>query len=126
MIWVLLQSEWPWQPNDTNTFFYLSLCFSLPGVFLRKKTLPTCFVLSARTTKFLFFMFSFMVHASLATILTNLNSTDEGPGPKRLETEHTNITRRHFCSLPFFCIEHSFIYFIYFLLSEFFPLIYLF
>ena len=110
MIWVLLQSEWPWQPNDTNTFFFFIFVFLCTRSFFKKKTLPT---------KFLFFMFSFMVHASLATILTHLNSTDEGPGPKRLETEHTNITRRHFCSLPFFCIEHSFIYFIYFLLSEF-------
>ena len=128
MIWVrspgvLLQSEWPWQPSDTNTFFYLSLCFSVPGVFLKKKTSPTCFVLSARTAKLLFFIFSFMVHASLATILMYLNSTDEGPGPKSLEIEHTNITRRHFCSLSFFYIEHSFIYFF---LSQFFSFIYLF
>jgi len=35
MIWVLLQSESPWQRNDAITFFYLSLCFSVPGVFLR-------------------------------------------------------------------------------------------
>ena len=42
---------------------------------------------------------------------------------KRLETELTNITRLHFCSLRFLCIERSFIYFIYFLfVSEFFPL----
>ena len=40
--------------------------------------------------------------------------------PKRLETELTKITRRHFCSLPIFCIEHSFNYSIYLLLSEFF------
>ena len=43
--------------------------------------------------------------------------------PKRLETELTNITRQHFCSLRFLCIEHSYIYFIYFLfISEIFPL----
>ena len=59
---------------------------------------------------FYFLMFSFMACANLAT------------SPKRLETELTNITGRHFCSFPVFCIEHSFIYFIYFLLSEFFPL----
>ena len=53
-------------------------------------------------------------------------STNEGPGPKCLETELTNITRRHFCSLPVFCIKHSFIYFIYFLLSEFFSVVCLF
>ena len=35
MIWVLLQSESPLQHNDPITFFYLSLCFSVPGVFLR-------------------------------------------------------------------------------------------
>ena len=35
MIWVLLQSESPWQHNNAITFFILSLCFSVPGVFLR-------------------------------------------------------------------------------------------
>ena len=59
---------------------------------------------------FVFFMFSFMAYANLSM------------SQKRLETELTNITRRHFCSLPIFCIEHSFIYSIYFLLSEFFLL----
>ena len=39
-------------------------------------------------------MFSFMAYANLAT------------SPKRLETKLANITRRHFCSLPVFCIEH--------------------
>ena len=73
-----------------------------------------------------FFMFSFMAYANIATILTYLNSTDEGLGPKHLETELTNITRRHFCSLPVFCIEHFFIYFTYFLSSEFFSVICLF
>ena len=34
MMWVLLQSELPWQCNDAITFFYLSLCLSVPGVFL--------------------------------------------------------------------------------------------
>ena len=67
----------------------------------------TCFVLSARSAKFFFFTFFFMAYANLAT------------SPKRLETELPNITERHFCSLPVFCIEHSFTYF---LLSEFFPL----
>ena len=110
MISVLLQSEWPWQPNDTNTFF-IYLCVSLyqESVFFKKKTLPTCFVLSARTTKFLFFVFFHGV-CNLATILTYLNSTDEGPGPKHLETEFTNIARQHFCSLPSFCIEHSLLF----------------
>ena len=52
-----------------------------------------------------------MAYANLAT------------NPKRLETELTNITRLHFCSLRFLCIERSFIYFISFLfISEFFPL----
>ena len=72
------------------------------------------------------FMFSFMAFANLAMVLTYLNSTNEGPDPKCLETELTNITRRHFCSLPVFCIKHSFIYFIYFLLSEFFSVVCLF
>ena len=63
---------------------------------------------------FIFFvMFSFMECANLAT------------SPKRLETDKhdkqlTNMTRRHFCSLPVFCLEHSFIYF---LLSEIFSVI---
>ena len=35
MIWVLLQSESQWQRNNAITFFILSLCFSVPGVFLR-------------------------------------------------------------------------------------------
>ena len=59
-------------------------------------------------------MFSFMAHANLST------------SPKSLETELTNITRWHFCLLPIFCIEHSLIYYIYFLLSEFFSAICLF
>jgi len=60
---------------------------------------------------FVFFMFSFRAYGNLAT------------SPKRLESELTNITRRHFCSLPIFYIEHSFIYFIYtFPYPNFFPL----
>ena len=35
MIWVLLQSESPWQCNDA--IFHLSLCFSVPGVFWRNR-----------------------------------------------------------------------------------------
>ena len=50
--------------------------------------------------KFNFLMFSFIAYGNLAT------------SPKRLEIELTNIRRRHFCSLPVFCIEHSFIYFL--------------
>ena len=34
---VLLQLESPWQGNDAITFFYLSLCFSVPGVFWRNR-----------------------------------------------------------------------------------------
>ena len=37
MIWVLLQLESPWQRNDAITFFYLSLCFSVPRVFLKNR-----------------------------------------------------------------------------------------
>ena len=37
MIWVLSQSESPWQRNDAITFFYLPLCFSVPGVFLKNR-----------------------------------------------------------------------------------------
>ena len=32
-----LHSESPWQRNDAITFFYLSLCFSVPGVFLKNR-----------------------------------------------------------------------------------------
>ena len=39
---------------------------------------------------FFFYVFFFMAYANLAT------------SPKRLETELTNITERHFCSLPVF------------------------
>ena len=35
MIWVLSQSESVWQRNDD--VFYLSLCFSVPGIFLRNR-----------------------------------------------------------------------------------------
>ena len=41
MIWVLLQSESPWQRNNAIMFFYLCLCFSVPGVFF--KMLKTSF-----------------------------------------------------------------------------------
>ena len=74
-----------------------------------EKRLPTCFE-RAHYKVFCFVLFSFMAYANLAT------------SPKGLETELTNITR-HFCSLPVFCIEHSFMYF---LLSEFFSVICLF
>ena len=70
-----------------------------------EKRLPTLFCFERAHYKvFWFVLFSFMPYANLAT------------SPKRLETELTNIIR-HFCSLPVFCIEHSFMYF---LLSEFF------
>ena len=42
MIWVLLQSESPLQHNDPITFFYLSLCFSVPGVFFKKFLKEVC------------------------------------------------------------------------------------
>ena len=42
---------------------------------------------------FFIYYFPFMAYANLATSL------------KRLETELTNITRRHFCSLPFFVLN---------------------
>ena len=40
MILVLLQSKSPWQRNDTITFFYLSLCFSVPGENRLKEYVP--------------------------------------------------------------------------------------
>ena len=36
MIWVLFQSESPWQRNNAITFLFI-LCFSVPGVFLRNR-----------------------------------------------------------------------------------------
>ena len=100
--------------------------FSGRFIFLHLSTLPRSDFLDSHVTtknvtdlfcferahyKVFIFMFSFMAYANLAT------------SPKCLETELTNITRRHFCSLPIYCIEHSFIYF---LLSELFPVICLF
>ena len=49
-------------------FIFVFLC-TRSQFFFKKKTLPTCFVLSARTTNFLFFMFSFMVYANLQRFL---------------------------------------------------------
>ena len=46
MIWVLLQSEWPWQRNDAITFFIYPLCFSVPGGLIFKKSFKgicTCY-----------------------------------------------------------------------------------
>ena len=86
-----------------------------------EKTLPIRFVLSTRTTAFIF-IFSFMVYANPATILMYLNSNDEGPGRKRPKTEFTNITRPSFFFVTLFCIEHSFIYlFTHFLFLKLFP-----
>ena len=39
MIWVLLQSESPWQLNDAIMFFIYLLCFSVPGVFFIRNRL---------------------------------------------------------------------------------------
>ena len=85
-----------------------------PGIQGAKKHYRLVLFWARTIQSFCFFMFSFIVYANLST------------SPKRLETELTNITRWHFCSLPLFCIEHSFIYSIYFLLSEFFSVICLF
>ena len=41
MIWVLLQSESPWQRNDAITFF-ICLCFSLYQVFFNKSLKDVC------------------------------------------------------------------------------------
>ena len=64
-----------------------------------------------RTLQSFFFMFSFMAHANLATILYLLELDwiiMKGQAQKHLEIKLTNITRRHFCSLPYFFIDHSF------------------
>ena len=37
MIWILLQSESPWQRNNAITFFYLFFSFTVRGVFLRNR-----------------------------------------------------------------------------------------
>ena len=111
-LWSAFYCNWSGHGNLMTPirFLFIFVFLCTRSFFFFKKTLPTCFVLSARTTKLLFFTFSFIVHASLTTILTYLNSTDEGPGPKRLETELTDMARRHFCSLPFFYIEHSLLF----------------
>ena len=111
MISVLLQSEWPWQPTDTNTFF-IYLCVSLyqESVFFKEKNITDLFCFKRAHYKVFIFYVFFHGVCNLATILTYLNSTDEGPGPKHLETEFTNMARQHFCSLPSFCIEHSLLF----------------
>ena len=78
-----------------------------------EKTLPTCFVLSARTTKFLFFVLSFMAHANLQRFLRTWS-------PKRLETELTKYGKTALFFITLFLYwTFPFIYFIFFLLSEF-------
>ena len=37
MIWVLLQSDSPWQRNDAITFFIYFCVFYVPGVFVRNR-----------------------------------------------------------------------------------------
>ena len=96
----------------SGRFIFLHLSTSprsdFPGSHGVKKTLTNLFCFKRAHYKVLiFFMFSFMAYGNLAM------------SPKRLESELTNVTRWHFCSLPIFHIEHSFIYFV---LSEFFPL----
>ena len=96
----------------SGPFIFLHLSTSprsdFPGSHGVKKTLTNLFCFKHAHYKVLiFFMFSFMAYGNLAKSL------------KRLESELTNVTRWHFCSLPIFHIEHSFIYF---LSSEFFPL----
>ena len=76
----------------------------------QKKRSPT-FCFECAHYKVFFFMFSFMAHANLATILYLLELDwiiMKGQAQKHLEIKLTNITRRHFCSLPYFFIDHSF------------------
>ena len=37
MMRILLRSKSPWQRNKAITFFYLSFCFSVPGVLLENR-----------------------------------------------------------------------------------------
>ena len=94
------------QSSYSGRFIFLHLSTlprsDFPGSNATKQHyIPTCFVLSARITKFLFFYAFFHGACKPVTILTYLNSNDEGPGPKCLKTELTNMARRHFFSLPF-------------------------
>ena len=57
MICVLLQLEWPWQPNDTNTFF-IYLCVSLyQEFFLKKKNITDLFCFARALQSFYFLRF---------------------------------------------------------------------
>ena len=47
----LLHSESPWQRNDAIMFFYLSLCFSVPGVFWRNRLREYVAAISASILK---------------------------------------------------------------------------
>ena len=85
--------------SSSNWLLYQGRIFL--AAFGAKKTLPSC------TTIFIFIFFH-CVRKLCNDSFVHLNSTVEGPGPKHLETELTNITRRHFCSSPVFCIKHSF------------------
>ena len=109
---VRARREKNWQSVFLASLPSLALCFqprSRPFVWLLART----WIRKIRTVLqsnlfcfdkvFYFFMLSFMAYTNVAT------------SPKRLETELTNITRQHLCSLPVFFP------YIYFLLSDFFP-----
>ena len=63
MIWVrspgvLLQSEWPWQPSDTNTFFLFIFVFLCTRSFFKEKNITDLFCFKrAHCKAFIFYIF---------------------------------------------------------------------
>ena len=90
-------------------FIFVFLC-TRSQFFFKEKNITDLFCFKRAHYKVFIFYVFFHGVCKLATILTYLNSTDEGPSPKHLETEFTNMARQHFCSLPSFCIEHSLLF----------------
>ena len=124
MILVLLQSEWPWQPNDTNTFFYLSLCFSVPGVFLRKKHYRLVLFYARALQSFYFLCFLSWCMQALQRFLCIWTPLMKGPARNvwRLNTQTSQ--EGTFVHYPFFVLNIPLFTFInYFLLSGIFSVI---
>ena len=97
--------------------------FSGRFIFLHLSTLPRSDFLGSHVTKKRNGLVLFWAHALQSFYFYVFFHGVCKPCNEPEMSELTNITRRHFCSLPIFCIEHSFIYF---LLSELFPVICLF
>ena len=122
MILVLLQSEWPWQPNDTNTFFYLSLCFSVPGVFLRKKHYRLVLFYARALQSFYFLCFLSWCMQALQRFLCIWTPLMKGPARNvwRLNTQTSQ--EGTFVHYPFFVLNIPLFTLFSFSYRNFFPL----